>query len=325
MLAIAGQRRQAFTLIELLVVIAIIAVLMGLLLPAVQKVRESANRTACQNNLKQMGLALHQYHDINGCFPSGYLHVLPATNGPPGGNALPVIDGKLHRPTLANTSPGWGWAALLLPYLEQNNLAANVGYTSAVDDPSNASARTTVLSIYTCPTDRQTGVFSVQHVFTGHSLGDAATNSYAACWGDWIPVQESPWTGMFSMNSRTRIQDITDGTSMTIALGERAALFAQTPWAGAFTNGSVRTTPDAPVFGSQIDSAPVMTLARIGGRKALNDPYSEPYDFFSPHFKLVNFVFADGSVHALTSTMDLVALRGLATYASGEVIDASTF
>src|SRR5713101_506372 len=94
--------RRAFTLIELLVVIAIIGVLVGLLLPAVQKVREAANRTQCQNNLKQVGLALHSFHDSRGYFPAGYL-------------CQPTADP-------AYTSPGWGWAAQLLPYVEQDAL-----------------------------------------------------------------------------------------------------------------------------------------------------------------------------------------------------------
>src|SRR5438477_7728692 len=103
-------RRGGFTLIELLVVIAIIAILIGLLLPAVQKVREAASRIKCKNNLKQIGLALHNYHDSQGFFPPGYVSTV-GSNGP-----------------ADDRGPGWGWAALLLPYVEQDNLFRQIHF-----------------------------------------------------------------------------------------------------------------------------------------------------------------------------------------------------
>src|SRR3974390_1822219 len=110
------SRRHAFTLIELLVVIGIIGILMGLLLPAVQKVREAAARLTCTNNLKQSGMSLHEYHDVRHCFPPGYI------DGNTDPNSTPDND----------VGPGWGWAAFLLPYLEQDNVYKQINFNRAV-------------------------------------------------------------------------------------------------------------------------------------------------------------------------------------------------
>src|SRR5262245_45119563 len=118
-------RRKAFTLIELLVVIAIIAVLIGLLLPAVQKVREAANRSRCLNNLKQMGLGLHHYHDAQGVFPPGF--VSQATGPWPGGSNDPTPE----------IGPGWSLFAFLLPYLEQESLHRTINFTLPIPHAAN--------------------------------------------------------------------------------------------------------------------------------------------------------------------------------------------
>src|SRR5438067_1265442 len=134
------RRRPAFTLIELLVVIAIIGVLMSLLLPAVQKVREAANRTRCVNNLKQMGLALHNYHAERGSFPPGFVSQLqnPGWTYPPGNtNAYPQ-----------DLGPGWSFFALLLPYLEQGNLGQTIRFDLPIADPANDGARRTPVKLY---------------------------------------------------------------------------------------------------------------------------------------------------------------------------------
>ncbi len=298
--------RTGFTLIELLVVIAIIGVLLALLLPAVQKVRESANRVKCQNNLHQIGIALHSYHGDHGSFPSGYLWRPQAPD-------VPTV-----------TDPGWSWAALLLPYFEQDNLQRQINFKSSLADPANEAIRTTVLPLFVCPTDQHTGLFPVQTT-TGLSF-NAATNSYAACFGGLVEIADTPGcgNGLFYRNSKVRIADILDGTSNTFAIGERAALFAQAPWAGAVSNGIVQITPGAPVSSTSIEDAPVQVLAHCGSH-ALNDDRSDPDDFFTPHTGTAFFLFADGSVRPVSVKTDVEIIRTLATRSGGEVVNPDSY
>lgn len=220
----------AFTLIELLVVIAIIAILIGLLLPAVQKVREAAARMSCSNNLKQIGLALHNYHDANSKFPPGFTSIAP-----PGGDV----------------SPGWGWAFYILPYIEQDNLFRQANQTQPVTMSPLLSQK---VRIYLCPSDIQNESFQVYGP-GGIPLSGimAAPCSYAACvGGDETEVTtgdgNGQFHGVFYRNSKTRLTDITDGTSQTIVVAERACGITQGTWAGALPGARMRLGPKNPVY-----------------------------------------------------------------------------
>jgi prepilin-type N-terminal cleavage/methylation domain-containing protein len=306
----AGDRNRhrlgAFTLIELLVVIAIIGVLIALLLPAVQKVREAANRASCENNLKQIGLALHHYHDSQASLPSGYLC---QSAGNPN-----------------DTSPGWGWAALLLPYVEQSNLAQQINWNLPVEHDSNLAARTTIQKLFVCPSDRSTGLFTIENA-QNMPLAQAATNSYAACFGVGVDIDDEldDGNGLFFRNSRVRLTDITDGTSNTFAIGERASLFTQTPWAGAVSYGTTRITPGAPVNDPDtVEEAATQVLVHIAVH-TLNDPNSDPEDFFTPHTGNGLFLFADGSVRTVRWGVSLAVLQALATRDGGETINPDDY
>jgi prepilin-type N-terminal cleavage/methylation domain-containing protein len=317
--------RRGFTLVELLVVIAIVGVLVALMGPAIQFARESARRTQCRNNLKQIGLGLQMYHNTYSVFPSGYIYSgppLPAPPTTPSGFPQPlIIDAPPPQPVFQANRPGWGWAALMLPFVEQQALSDQIDFNLAVEAPESEPTRTVLLSHVTCPSDTETGVFTVLHELNG-PIADAATNSYAACFGSFGLMNTDPdhGTGMFQRNSRISEAEIMDGLSHTIAIGERCALFAKSPWAGVMTGGTVRTTPSAPVYGAITELAPAMVLARMGNR-TLNSPYSEPYDFFSPHIVVVHFVFADGSVHALDASTNRDILHALATRAAGDIVE----
>lgn len=315
------KRSAAFTLIELLVVIAIIALLVGLILPAVQKVREAANRMRCANNLKQIGLALHNYHGDVGQFPPAYTWVDTSQPAAPPVNIAPFL---FDRPGLTQyiepNWPGWGWAVYLLPYLEQGNLYKQIDFTAPTVGAQAAIARLSRMSLYTCPSDSRTGVYTVFKI-KGGALMEATTNSYVGCYGALgnLSVFPANGNGLFVRNGKLQFRDVSDGTSQTLAIGERAALFAQAPWIGVLEQGTVRTTPGAPVFQSLALPAQTMPMARVGA-KPLNDPWSEPFDFFSPHPTTMNALFADGSVRPIRKAIAVDVFQALATIAGGELV-----
>ncbi len=307
--------RFGFTLIELLVVIAIIAILLGLLLPAVQKVRESAARAQCQNNLKQMGLALHNYHDANRTLPPGY------------SASVPYVDGR------SDTVPGWGWAAYILPYLEQDNLYHQFNWSQPVQ---NFSGVQSMLKLYLCPSDIYPTVpFAVPTAF-GATVAVAAPCSYAACCGgDESDTADPTGLGAFYRNSQTRLTDITDGTSQTTLIGERACANALGVWAGAINGCIVQRGPFNLNPGTSTAPAPCLVLAHCHLNNTLNDFDGGLDDFSSKHIGGSNILFGDGAVHFIRSvpsdnpdgsySQDSLIFQSMGTRSNGEVISGDWF
>jgi prepilin-type N-terminal cleavage/methylation domain-containing protein/prepilin-type processing-associated H-X9-DG protein len=306
-------RRRGFTLIELLVVIAIIAVLIALLLPAVQAAREAARRIQCVNNLKQMGIALHSYHERQNTFPMGYVSYIAPND------ATPEL-----------TSPGWGWGILLLTQMEQVTIYNSANFNLPIENASNATTRTTKLNIYICPSDRYNGVYTATQDDGTTQIVDVATNSYAACYGARLEIADVPGqgTGLFVRNLCYGLQHTTDGSSNTIALGERGNALTQTPWAGAPTGptggGACFLSPNAPSNNPGPTHGAEQVLAHAAD-EALNGPDTAPDDFWSPHPAGVNFLFADGSVKILKPSTNMDVYRALCTRNFGEVLSADSY
>ncbi|HEX5271524.1 MAG TPA: DUF1559 domain-containing protein [Gemmataceae bacterium] len=268
------RSRRGFTLIELLVVIAIIGVLIGLLMPAVQKVRAAAARIQCQNNLKQIGLACHNYHDSQQSLPPGYY----ATAAYP------------------DTYPGWGWGAFLLPYLEQDNLYRQIDFTASVATSQAARAR---VAMYLCPADQPPLTPFILTDAGGAAVATVAPSSYAATVGPDADEADAPTgSGVFYRNSRTRLTDITDGTSQTVMIGDRAWVQTQGTWAGAPSGAVTRAGPRNP-WPNATASAAVLVQAHNNWINIRDDADGGLDDFSSTHSGGVNLLFADGSVHFL--------------------------
>jgi prepilin-type N-terminal cleavage/methylation domain-containing protein/prepilin-type processing-associated H-X9-DG protein len=333
-----ATRRRGFTLIELLVVIAIIAILMGLLLPAVQKVREAAARTKCQNNLKQIGLALHNFHDSYFSFPPG----LGAT-GDRTGMAPWTVSNIYLAPTNPRNQRVQSWLVHILPYIEQSQLKDQLPLqpidpiaAAAFSIPNNDMSSRHV-SIYGCPSDpRGTSIISTG----GGSYRPASMTWYAAVGG--IDSGSPTWPlaeGVIFWRSRINFAGIPDGTSNTFVAGERPPGPApHHPYGWWQSLDTIDWRYGAPAW--EYDTIQYMsnTVASPVGMSTLtNTPCTFPTNFgpgdvrnscdfnhfWSCHLNGGNFVFADGSVRFVLYSTERTIMLGLSTRAGGEIASLS--
>jgi prepilin-type N-terminal cleavage/methylation domain-containing protein/prepilin-type processing-associated H-X9-DG protein len=267
--------RLAFTLIELLVVIAIIAILIGLLIPAVQKVRQAAAKTSCSNNLKQIGLAMHMYQDSNNTLPAGWLTT----------NSL-------------SPSPGWSWSLLILPNIEQGNLYAAINPDVTVTLAPNKSgaqntALQTVVKTYQCPGDNGN---ALNPNFTDVVGGGCSKSNYVINKCLLGPTQNGPPALM-------TVQAIRDGSSNTIMVGERE--MTTNVAAPAFIRSSTSSCSfeGRGGYGLSPDPRTFRVPAQYTSKAQYNTGDDARLAFSSLHSGGCNFVFADGSVHFISNNI----------------------
>ena len=326
--------KRGFTLIELLVVIAIIAILIALLLPAVQQAREAARRTQCKNNLKQIGLAIHNYHEVGGSFPPGFI----------------------HTSWTAPVSNQLAWSTLILPHLDQGPLYKRIQTTEQLESANNSPLAAEILTAYRCPSD--VGPDQI----AGTTIPMFGTNNYPGNFGvghpnDPLGVNSAAdltrqCQGMFGQNTKTRFRDVKDGTSNVVFVGERrmgrvCVLTAAgsttlinsecSVWAGL--DGAGGTNPGAflgtGTIGTPINSTYPATPATIPGQVIRINTKTDGANnsvgtqltqdnstagFNSYHTGGCHFLLGDGTVRFITENIDQNTYLRVLLRSDGETV-----
>jgi prepilin-type N-terminal cleavage/methylation domain-containing protein/prepilin-type processing-associated H-X9-DG protein len=350
-----SHRLRGFTLIETLVVIAVIAVLVALLLPAVQAARQSAQRTQCVNNFKQIGIALSSYYTAWQILPPGFishndLQVDPITGGTVvsdnGRPVDPAANGNLVEmltfcqplnPVFSGLFgyPGWGWGSMFLPYAEQPALFNQINFAVTDVDWPNDTINLIRVATYLCPADNPGPTFQVFD-----SWGNSppvpmymASSNYLGVYGTGtVDLSTTTCDGIFGMNSTTRFHNISDGLSQTMAIGERSSQLSPATWPALVPGGWLFPSaiynqggPFIPSNGVPDCAWLVAPVGLVDAPRTPNNASGHPEDFSSRHPGGVNFLFADGSVHFLKDSISYRTFLSLATRKGREVISADEY
>lgn len=314
------MKRHGFTLVELLVVIAIIGVMVGLLLPAVQAAREAARRMQCSNNLKQQVLAMHNYHDTLGSLPPGY------------------ISDSFHPerdPDTMDGPNGWGWSALLLPFIEGSTLHDSLNFDLPCWAPQNAPMNATQLPFYLCPSAAQSDSPVTVRDDAGAALATFGRSTYVGNAG-----HEDPWdfpltdwlqmpgvNGPMIRNGRVKLRDVIDGLSNTVFLGEHHPLLSDKTWVGVIPGAELCTNnPQRFPFTECEDGA---TYMLVHSGPAANEgfvihppnaPEAHVCQMFSTHPGGCNIALGDGSVRFVNEFIQAEVWAALCSINGGEPI-----
>ncbi len=296
------NKRSAFTLVELLVVIAIIGILIGMLLPAVQQVREAARRIECANNVRQIGLALLNYESAHQAFPPGW---------------------RTSNTSAPIEEPGWGWSAYVLPQLEGQNIADQIDFDIPIEHSIHESIIQSEVSFFLCPSDPAPSLVNLDvHIEDEDEHDDdnfffalddddhdhedlwVGRSNYSGCFGsEEIDDDPANGNGTFFANSDIRLAEFTDGLSNTMIVGERTNELATVSWVGLVPDVGA---PAARIVGAA-DHSP----------NSLDGHFE---DFRSHHPGGINVVLGDGSAHFVNQNISEIVFQSLATRAGGEIV-----